>query len=104
MTVEEFWNQAFLAALGRLSAPRAKQEADRATKICMDHWHDNCINYAQNNVQRVQDLNIANVRMPGDGIGGFDRSMLSLRTSTPRALSLAMKQGVKKPATKKAAK
>lgn len=38
MTIEEFWNQAFLAALGRCSADEAKSEADRALLLCVAHW------------------------------------------------------------------
>jgi len=90
MKIEDFWNQAFISALARLPAAKAKAEADKATKICIDHWHDNCVNWSPANMPRVQDIDIANVRMPGDGKGGFDRSAFGLHTETPRGLGLAM--------------
>lgn len=37
MRVEEFWNSAFISALGRLPANEAKEEADRATELCIGH-------------------------------------------------------------------
>lgn len=40
MTIEEFWNQAFLAALTRCTAADAKKEADEALEICIKHWRD----------------------------------------------------------------
>ncbi|UEC02567.1 hypothetical protein [Burkholderia vietnamiensis] len=39
MTIEEFWNQAFLSCLTRLSAEESKKEADKATEICILHWN-----------------------------------------------------------------
>lgn len=38
MKIEEFWNQAFLAALTRLPADEAQQEATKATGLCIDYW------------------------------------------------------------------
>lgn len=38
MTVEEFWNRAFLAALGRCEPELAKQDADRALELCIEQW------------------------------------------------------------------
>ena len=38
MTVAEFWNQAFLAALTRVSAREAALEADRALDACVSKW------------------------------------------------------------------
>jgi hypothetical protein len=38
MKIEQFWNQAFLAALTRLSATEAKEEADAALALCLKHW------------------------------------------------------------------
>lgn len=38
MTIEEFWNQAFLSCLTRLPAEEARIEADKATQICVGHW------------------------------------------------------------------
>jgi hypothetical protein len=38
MTVEEFWNRAYLAALARCDPERAKQDADRALEHCIEQW------------------------------------------------------------------
>lgn len=38
MKIEDFWNQAFLAALCRLPPEEAKADADRSTQICIEHW------------------------------------------------------------------
>lgn len=38
MKIEEFWNQAFLAALCRLPPADAKADADLSTQICIEHW------------------------------------------------------------------
>lgn len=46
MNIEDFWNQAFLAALARLPAAKAKKEADLATLMCIDHWKDHQREYA----------------------------------------------------------
>ena len=39
MKVEKFWNRAFLAALERLPAKRAKAEADAAVELALAHWY-----------------------------------------------------------------
>ena len=38
MKIEDFWNQAFLAALCRLSPAEAKADADLSTQMCIEHW------------------------------------------------------------------
>ncbi len=38
MTIEDFWTQAFLAALARVPAEEAKKQADIATKLCIERW------------------------------------------------------------------
>jgi hypothetical protein len=38
MRIQDFWNQAFLAALTRLPANEARDEADRATLIGIEQW------------------------------------------------------------------
>ena len=38
MTIEDFWNQAFLACLSRVPAEDARKEADKALRICLEHW------------------------------------------------------------------
>lgn len=40
MTIEEFWNQAYLAALSRVSPQQARADADEATEICIAHWQE----------------------------------------------------------------
>jgi hypothetical protein len=47
MTIEEFWNQAFLAALNRVAAKEAKIEADTATELCILHWQELKYKYYQ---------------------------------------------------------
>lgn len=46
MTIEEFWNRAFLASLTRLQADEAKEEADKALQLCIDKWQGNNMNWA----------------------------------------------------------
>lgn len=38
MRIQDFWNQAFIAALGRLPLHEAKAEADGALALCIEHW------------------------------------------------------------------
>jgi len=38
MTVSDFWHQAFLAALHRVPAERAREEADLAVSTAIEHW------------------------------------------------------------------
>ncbi|MEN4785978.1 hypothetical protein ABEH33_07160 [Pantoea agglomerans] len=40
MTIEDFWNKAFIACLARLPVDEAKKEADSALNICIKHWDD----------------------------------------------------------------
>lgn len=70
MTIEEFWNQAFLAALHRLPINDAKKVADEATNVCIDHWHLNWQNRSLANSPRVQDIQIGSVYKPADDMGG----------------------------------
>ncbi|WP_267087019.1 hypothetical protein [Xanthomonas sacchari] len=67
MTIAEFWNHAFLAALSRLPPEQAKVDADQATTICIEHWQANIYNFSPANFPRVQDVDIANVRWPAEG-------------------------------------
>lgn len=46
MTIEDFWNQAFLSALIRLPAQDAKKEADTALQIGIDHWQSKNLSWA----------------------------------------------------------
>ncbi|MDX3934344.1 hypothetical protein [Stenotrophomonas sp.] len=45
MTIEEFWNAAFLNSLCRLSVEDAKMEADSATEACIKHWNSHRSHY-----------------------------------------------------------
>jgi hypothetical protein len=38
MIISDFWNQAFISALGRLPADEARKEADIATEMCIEQW------------------------------------------------------------------
>ncbi len=40
MTIEEFWNQAYLAALSRVPPQQAQVDANEATEICIAHWQE----------------------------------------------------------------
>lgn len=40
MSIEEFWNQAFIACLARTDVLNAKNEADKALDICLNKWKD----------------------------------------------------------------
>lgn len=61
MKIEDFWNHAFLAALGRLPAQEAKDEADKATELCIEFWRSNRLNWAPLNILRWQDQEVTNV-------------------------------------------
>lgn len=64
MKIEQFWNRAFLAALSRLPAALAKEEADAATELCIQHWQTNYHRSAPQYRTRWKDQNIANVPGP----------------------------------------
>ena len=81
MTIEEFWNAAFLAALGRLPVARAKKEADEATRACVKHWHANRFNWSPLNAPLMQDLDIAKCSKPADARGNATLGDFELRTS-----------------------
>lgn len=38
MTVSDFWNHAFLAALSRVEPESARREADLALRLAISHW------------------------------------------------------------------
>lgn len=40
MKISDFWNQAFIASLGRLPIAEAKKEADEALAVAIAHWQD----------------------------------------------------------------
>lgn len=61
MTIEEFWNRAFLAALTRLSVAQAKAEADEATQVCIHQWQSSIPRLAPERPSRWQDQDIGDV-------------------------------------------
>ncbi|MEN9196717.1 hypothetical protein [Xanthomonas perforans] len=75
MKIEDFWNAAFLAALHRLPVPQAKEEADLATNVCIDHWHANWENRSTANAPRVQDIEIGSVYRPAKADGTPNRDL-----------------------------
>lgn len=61
MNVEQFWTAAFLAALHRLPAPDASDEADLATKLCIEKWQPDTTQWRSKFVTRWRKVNIFNV-------------------------------------------
>jgi hypothetical protein len=67
MTIEEFWNQAFLVCLARVPPRQAKQEADEATAFCIEQWQSKMYEKGiVTNAPRWQDQNIGFVPMHGE--------------------------------------
>jgi hypothetical protein len=91
VTIEEFWNRAFLAALCRLPPEKAKCDADEATKLCIDHWHANCYNYSAVNFPLVQDVDIANARFPAKN-GKVIPGSFGLKTSSDQKQEISRKR------------
>jgi hypothetical protein len=60
MKIEEFWNQAFLAALCRLPTEEAKLEAEKATQACIRYWQGHIFDRADYAI-KWQDQDIASV-------------------------------------------
>lgn len=65
MTIQEFWNQAFLANMHRLSPEKAKLAADAALEICIQHWHSKCYEWSPA-PQLWQEQHVGYVNMPAD--------------------------------------
>lgn len=65
MTIEQFWNQAFLSSLTRLPAEEAKEEADKALDICIHHWNSKCYDWAPV-PQLWQEQHVGYVSVPCD--------------------------------------
>ena len=64
MTIEDFWNQAFLASLTRLSPECAKISADQALEICLRHWDSCSQKRAAGTWPKWQDQNVGNAFIP----------------------------------------
>lgn len=65
MTIEEFWNQAFIANMQRLPPDEAKNAADVALEICIKHWNSKCYEWAPA-PQLWQEQHVGYVNMPAD--------------------------------------
>jgi hypothetical protein len=104
MTIEEFWNAAFLAALGRLPVAKAKKEADEATKACIAHWHANRFNWSPLNAPLMQDLNIAKCGKPADERGNAKLELFQLKTVNEPSNSIKPTNSVKKTKPRSTAK
>jgi hypothetical protein len=61
--IEEFWHQAFLAALVGRTPAQAKRLADEATNLCIKHWQDERSHWAKPHLVKQKDLNITFVPM-----------------------------------------
>jgi len=61
MKIQDFWNQAFLAALTRLPAGEAKEEAHRATQLCIEQWQSQRFHWAPQNLRSWQEQDICHV-------------------------------------------
>lgn len=59
MRIQDFWNQAFIAALSRLPADEARKEADTATEMCIEQWQKRRYNYAPSFTALWQDQDIS---------------------------------------------
>lgn len=77
MNIEDFWNQAFLAALARLPAAKAKKEADLATLMCIDHWKAHQAEYAPQYLTRWQHQEIGLVPLLFDELPRMSSDALS---------------------------
>ena len=61
MDIETFWNQAFLSCLTRLPPEAAKEEADKATDICICHWQSKASDYSPDSATLWQEQSIGKV-------------------------------------------
>lgn len=61
MTIEEFWNQAFLTSLARVDPEQAKLDADRAVQIAISHWQEHIYSWGPSITPRWQHQNICAV-------------------------------------------
>jgi hypothetical protein len=68
MKVEKFWNQAFLAALSRLPADKAKEEADAATELCIKNWQEHRYHWATGATRRWQKQHIEKITNVNEGL------------------------------------
>ena len=66
MTIEEFWNAAFLAALHRVGPKQAKKEANEATDLCIQHWQVNMERLGMSHPPKWKDQNVTFVPLSGD--------------------------------------
>ena len=76
MTIQEFWNQAFIAALHHLPAASARVQADEATRICIEQWQDQRQTWAPQYLTRWQDQKIDAVPMKLDELELSDQGTI----------------------------
>lgn len=68
MTIEEFWNHAFIACLNRKTPAEAAREADESTQICIQRWREpHCRNKWVPNWQHWQNQDISCCQDPQKG-------------------------------------
>lgn len=92
MNIEDFWNQAFLAALSRLPAAKAKKEADLATLMCIDHWKAHQREYAPQYLTKWQHQEIGLVPLLIDEMPTPSRQTLKARVRTKTTVRKASKK------------
>ncbi|WP_155617034.1 hypothetical protein [Xanthomonas translucens] len=61
MTIEDFWNQAFLSALARLPVEEAKRIADEAVEAGIAHWQQHIHDWSDPGVTLWKDQEISEV-------------------------------------------
>jgi hypothetical protein len=69
MTIEDFWNVAYLSCLSRLSASEAKEEADKALDLCINHWNSKCYQWAAV-PQLWQEQHVGYIHLPAEAPAG----------------------------------
>ena len=72
MTVAEFWNNAFISALSRVAAVDAREEANTALELAIQHWQESARGM-EPTWTRYSDLSLSDVQKPrsqdGQGAG-----------------------------------
>ncbi|WP_067707746.1 MULTISPECIES: hypothetical protein [Enterobacterales] len=66
MTIEDFWNKAFIACLTRLPVNEAKKEADAALNMCIKHWDANKDKFIPFH-NKWQSQSVGDVFIPSEG-------------------------------------
>jgi hypothetical protein len=87
MKVEKFWNQAFVAALSRLPAEKAKEEADAATELCIKQWQSHKFHWATGVAHRWQKQDIGKIPDPTLGLSPPTKKVPQRKASSPSSRS-----------------